>query len=259
MESRGRCRIQKSAPVTGGRTRAGGRRAGRRRTDAQRARQTGGSRRAGAQAGIRSRFPLIPSQEKELKTGGSRGRTRARAGGETGGRGRRRRWRGAGDAKEPGGEGRPAPVPDEKPRALPDTEERAGDRRTDARRWQAGRGRRRTDAQRARQTGGSRRAGAQAGIRSRFPLIPSQEKELKTGGSRGRTRARAGGETGGRALAGGGAGYHRSRAEKAARLLCRMESRYRTRKIVRRHAPDNTSDRRLPALAMMTVVPSRMG
>lgn len=133
--------------------------------------------------------------------------------------------------------------------------ERAGGRGA----GQIGRGRRRTDAQRARQTGGSRRAGAQAGIRSRFPLIPSQEKELKTGGSRGRTRARAGGETGGRALAGGGAGYQRSRAEKAARLLCRMESRYRTRKIVRRHAPDNTSDRRLPALAMMTVVPSRMG
>ena len=58
------------------------------------------------------------------------------------------------------------------------------------------------------------------------------------------------------AVAGGGAGYQRSRAEKAARLLCRMKSRYRTRKIVRRHAPDNTSDRRLPALAMMTVVPS---
>ena len=114
------------------------------------------------------------------------------------GRGRRRRWRGAGDAKEPGGEGRPAPVPDGKPRALPDTEERAGDRRT--------------DAQRARQTGGSRRAGAQAGIRSRFPLIPSQEKELKTGGSRGRARARAGGETGGRAGgggAGGGTGWKR--------------------------------------------------
>ena len=60
--------------------------------------------------------------------------------------------------------------------------------------------------------------------------------------------------------AGGGAqGMQKSRAEKTARLLCRMESRYRTRKIVRRHAPDNTSDRRLPALAMMTVVPSRMG
>ena len=92
-------------------------------------------------------------------------------------------------------------------------------------------GRRRTDAQRARQTGGSRRAGAQAGIRSRFPLIPSQEKELKTGGSRGRARARAGGETGGRAGgggAGGGAqGMQKSRAEKAARLLCRMECRYR--------------------------------
>lgn len=71
------------------------------------------------------------------------------------------------------------------------------------------------------------------------------------------------GETGGRRRngkqAGAEAGYQRSRAEKAARLLCRMESRYRTRKIVRRHAPDNTSDRRLPALAMMTVVPSRMG
>ena len=80
-------------------------------------------------------------------------------------------------------------------------------------------GRRRTDAQRARQTGGSRRAGAQAGIRSRFPLIPSQEKELKTGGSRGRTRARAGGETGGRTpkrapVAGGrGAGAGRARGQ----------------------------------------------
>jgi hypothetical protein len=81
-----------------------------------------------------------------------------------------------------------------------------------------------------------RRAGAQAGIRSRFPLIPSQEKELKTGGSRGRARARAGGETGGRAGgggAGGGAqGMQKSRAEKAARLLCRMECRYRTPKRV---------------------------
>ena len=88
-------------------------------------------------------------------------------------------------------------------------------------------------------TGGSRRAGEQAGIRSRFPLIPSQEKELKTGGSRGRARARAGGETGGRAGgggAGGGAqGMQKSRAEKAARLLCRMESRGRCR--IQKSAP----------------------
>lgn len=93
--------------------------------------------------------------------------------------------------------------------------------------------------------------------------VPFKKKGLKTGGSRRagrrRTDAQRARQTGGSRRAGAQAGYKRSRAKKAARLLCRMESRYRTRKIVRRHAPDNTSDRRLPALAMMTVVPSRMG
>ena len=145
--------------------RAGGRRPGSRGRARARAGGETGGRAGGGGAGGGAQGMQKSRAEKAarlLRRISPLPDAKARAGetGERAGGGRRR-----GDAKEPGGEGRPAPVPDEKPRALPDTEERAGDRRTDARRWQAAgsRGRARAgisrwaQAARARAGGGPRR------------------------------------------------------------------------------------------------------